>query len=180
MSELVLIPAAFFLGMGLFAIVWPAGVARLFGTTGLTVAGRSEVRAVYGGFGVAVALVLAWSQRRPDLEAGIVVTVALSLAGMALGRLVSFVIDRKIGIVPVTFFVVEVLLAALLLVAAGRRWRRLKGSALRLGRGAAGCRATWCTAERAVERPCAAGPSGPLGTSLNGLIPLLSTLISSA
>ena len=118
MSELVLIPAAFFLGMGVFATVWPTGIVRLFGTTSLTVAGRNEVRAVYGGFGIAVALVLAWSQQRPDLEQGIVLAVALSLAGMALGRLVSFAIDRQIAIVPVVFFLLEAALAGFLLVAA--------------------------------------------------------------
>ncbi|WP_342217371.1 DUF4345 family protein [Nocardia flavorosea] len=44
----------FFTGMGLYALAAPARLVRPFGIAVGTTPGRSEVRAVYGGFGLAV------------------------------------------------------------------------------------------------------------------------------
>ena len=51
----------FFAGMGIYAMAAPAALIRPFGTTLGGAASRSEIRAVYGGFGLAIAAVLAYA-----------------------------------------------------------------------------------------------------------------------
>ena len=116
-DALVLVVAFFFLGMGVLALARPERIVRLFGTTSLTREGRNEVRAVYGGFGVAVALVLIATQGRPELSGGVRLAVALALIGMASGRLVSVTLERGAGRIPWLFFLIELLLAGILLMA---------------------------------------------------------------
>lgn len=50
-----------FAGMGLYVLAARAAPARPFGLSVPTAVSRAEIRAVYGGFGVAVAGVLFWS-----------------------------------------------------------------------------------------------------------------------
>jgi len=107
--------AVFFLGMGIAALIHPAWILSLFKTSVTTPEGRNEVRAVYGGYGLAMSIMLAFSIYHPELRAGIILCVAFAMAGMASGRLISFVTDRKAGALPVLFFIVEILIAALLL-----------------------------------------------------------------
>lgn len=106
----------FFTGMGLYALAAPARLVRPFGITAGTVPGRSEVRAVYGGFGLAVAAALFWATTTGELGRGVVLAVAVALAGMAAGRVVSRVLDGPAAFYPVWFyFWVETLAAAALL-----------------------------------------------------------------
>jgi hypothetical protein len=114
--------AVFFLGMGVYALVAPAALVRPFGTTLGESASRSEVRAVYGGFGLAIAGVLAYAAVADgDLQTGIVITVGTALAGMAFGRLVSAVVDERTAFYPNWFyFVVEALAAAALFAISAR------------------------------------------------------------
>jgi hypothetical protein len=118
---LVIVPAAaFFLGMGLFALVRPVVLIRPFGITLPTPVSRAEVRAVYGGFGLAIAGMLALAAAGHPAREGILITVAAALGGMALGRLISGVIDMPKVFYPNWFyFVVEVVAAGALLWAAG-------------------------------------------------------------
>ncbi|KQH77722.1 hypothetical protein AO501_23720 [Mycobacterium gordonae] len=114
--------AVFFLGMGLYALAAPARMIQVFGITLPTRESRSEVRAVYGGFGVAIAGVLAFAALQPSpARTGVMITVGLALAGMAFGRLVSAVIDGRTPFYPNWFyFIVEAVVGgALLLTAAG-------------------------------------------------------------
>jgi hypothetical protein len=113
--------ALFFLGMGVVALAQPEQIVRYFGTTELTVDGRNEVRAVYGGFGIVVAGLLAFTFTDTGLATGILATVAVSLIGMASGRVVSRLVDGAIGFFPAFFFAVELALAAALLFAASGR-----------------------------------------------------------
>lgn len=109
--------ALFFLGMGLFGLVAPGALIRPFGIELSVPEARTEVRAVYGGFGVAVGALLAWSTlgASGDLRSGVVLTVAVSLAGMAFGRLVARAVERPSAFYPSWFyFWVESLGAALL------------------------------------------------------------------
>ncbi|WP_205876941.1 DUF4345 domain-containing protein [Mycobacterium camsae] len=116
--------AVFFLGMGLYALAAPASLIQVFGITLPTRESRSEVRAVYGGFGVAIAGVLAFAAFQPGLGTGstrtaIMATVGLALAGMALGRVVSAVIEGRTSFYPNWFyFVVEVVIGGALLLTA--------------------------------------------------------------
>ena len=103
--------------MGMGALVRPTVVTRQFGIPALTPEGRSEVRAVYGGFGLAVAAMLVVAVTSPDLRAGIAITVAVALFGMAVGRVVSAVIDRSLSKVVVLYLVIEVVAGVLLVLA---------------------------------------------------------------
>ncbi|GAB1514117.1 DUF4345 family protein [Actinophytocola sp. KF-1] len=117
---LLVVVAAFFLAMGVYALVAPAALARPFGIVAGSPEARAEIRAVYGGFGVAVAALLAVAVADAGgLRRGIAVTVAVALAGMAGGRVVSRLADRATAFYPIwCYFCVEVVGAALLVPAA--------------------------------------------------------------
>jgi uncharacterized protein DUF4345 len=108
--------AVFFLGMGSYALAAPATLVRPFGITLGESASRSEVRAVYGGFGLAIAGVLVFAAtRQGDIRAGIVITVGAASAGMAFGRLVSAVVGDRPAFYPNWFYcLVEAVAAAAL------------------------------------------------------------------
>ena len=111
--------AVFFLGMGLYAVAAPASLIRPFGITLSRPESRAEVRAVYGGFGLAIAGVLGYAALHPSASDAILITVAVALAGMAVGRLISAVVDERTAFYPNWFyFLVEVVLAAALVFAA--------------------------------------------------------------
>lgn len=114
------IVAVFFLGMGCYALAAPAAIMRPFGIRPDEPRARYEIRAVYGGFGIAMAGVLAYAAFDSDApRTGIMVTVAVALAGMALGRVVAAVLDERTGFYPIWFYaLVEAVGAAALLMAA--------------------------------------------------------------
>lgn len=119
MTILIVLTAIFFLGMGVFALARPAALVRPFGITLPIPESRAEVRAVYGGFGLALAGMLALAASGHPAREGILITVAAALAGMAVGRLVSGVIDRPKAFYPNWFyFLVEVVGAGALCWAA--------------------------------------------------------------
>lgn len=91
----IAVVALLFLGMGVYALITPAAVVAIFGTSVTTPDGRNEIRAVYGGFGIMMALALVVALRVGELRAGILVCLALALVGMALGRVCSAIIDRR-------------------------------------------------------------------------------------
>ncbi|MFV9633907.1 DUF4345 family protein [Mycobacterium neumannii] len=117
-DAIVAMIAVFFAGMGVYALAAPGALVRPFGTTLGGAAARAEVRAVYGGFGVAIAGVLAYAVADGGaLRAGAVFTVGAALAGMAFGRVVSAVVDQRTSFYPNWFyFSVEALAAAALVV----------------------------------------------------------------
>jgi len=109
--------ALLFLGMGVVALARPAYVGTFFDVRYDSVDGRNEVRAVYGGFGVAMALVLWWAIEDPALRRGVFLTVALALGGMATGRVVSALLERP-GAWPWFYCVMEAVGAVVLYQAA--------------------------------------------------------------
>lgn len=112
MTIVIALAAVFFLGMGVFALVRPAALIRPFGISLPIPESRAEVRAVYGGFGVAMAGMLAMAAGGHPARVGILITAAAALGGMALGRLVSGVVDHPTAFYPNWFyFVVEVVMA---------------------------------------------------------------------
>ncbi|WP_330185633.1 DUF4345 domain-containing protein [Nocardia sp. NBC_01503] len=118
-SVLISLVAVFFLLMGVYALATPAGLAEPFGIVVQTPVARSEIRAVYGGFGIAIAVLLgAAAVDIGDIRRGAVIAVAAALGGMALGRIVSRALDRPVGFYPSWFYCgVELAAAALLCVA---------------------------------------------------------------
>lgn len=112
--------AVFFSGMGVFALAAPVAMLRPFAITLQEAQSRSEVRAVYGGYGLAMGAVLAIAAADPGFHrSGIMITVGAALAGMAFGRLVSAVVDKRTPFYPNWFyFGVETVGAAALLFTA--------------------------------------------------------------
>jgi len=108
----------FYLALGLAAVARPATLLAGFGLAAEGVDARSEVRAVYGGFPLAVAGLVVWSMSGAAHAAGILLALAVASFGMALGRLMSAVIDRRIGRLPTLFVAVELVLGLLLAVGA--------------------------------------------------------------
>lgn len=83
MTTVVIIAVSvFFLGMGVFAFAAPAALARPFRIAVDAPESRSEIRAVYGGFGVAIAVLLGMAAFDVGgIRPGVVLTVAGALAG---------------------------------------------------------------------------------------------------
>ena len=108
-----------FAAMGLMAIFAPLRVTEQFGISSLTVDGRNEVRAVYGGFGLTVAVALGLAFTLDEVRAGICIAIALALAGMAIGRLISAALDLHIGYWPIRYLFIEVFAAVGLFYAGG-------------------------------------------------------------
>jgi len=121
LSVAVYLVIVFFVGMGLLALASPESITSPFGMPTLTPAGRNEVRAVYGGFGLAVAAVLVLALYTPALRAGVLLAIAASLAGMAAGRLVAALVERPPAFYPSWFYCgVETAMAAVLWLEASR------------------------------------------------------------
>lgn len=118
MTPGIAIASLFLLGMGLCAMVRPAFVVAFVGLIPSTADARNEVRAVYGGFGVAMAALLVFTSEDATLRPGVLLAVAAALLGMAGGRVVSMIAERT-GRWPVVFLVVEAVLGAWLLRDAG-------------------------------------------------------------
>ena len=109
--------AGFFALMGLLALVKPNRILAPFGIHPLPVDAANEVRAVYGGFGIAIALLLFATLEFESIRIGARLAVAAALLGMAAGRIVAAAVDRRFGPYPRIFLVVEVVLAGMLLAA---------------------------------------------------------------
>lgn len=107
--------AAFFFMMGVVALARPENIVAHFGTTALTRDGRNEVRAVYGGFGIAVGLLLLATLSLAGMRAGVFLTVGVALLGMAAGRLISAILDGSPGFFPWLFTGIELLLSGILI-----------------------------------------------------------------
>jgi hypothetical protein len=113
MDVLVWLVAAGFAGMGTAALIRPAWIGGFFDVRITSVDGRNEVRAVYGGFGLAMAVALVLAIEVPGLRAGVLACVSLAMAGMAGGRLISALFERP-GFWPWFFGGIEAVAAALL------------------------------------------------------------------
>ena len=118
-TAVIVLISVFFLGMGMYALAAPAALVRPFGIMLGESASRSEVRAVYGGFGLAIAGVLVFAViKQGDVRTGILIAVGAALAGMAFGRLASAVLGDRTAFYPNWFyFVVEAVAAAALFAA---------------------------------------------------------------
>ena len=119
-TVLIALVAVFFVGMGLFGLLAPTALVQPFGISLTGPEARTEVRAVYGGFGIATGALLGFAAAGVQgLRPGAILAVAAALGGMAFGRLVARTVDRPARFYPSWFyFWVEALAAGLLVFAA--------------------------------------------------------------
>ena len=112
----ILIAAAslFYLTLGLTALVRPETLLSGFGIRIQGRDGSNEVRAVYGGFPLAVAGLLSFSLFHVELSDGVFLALAVVTLGMAVGRTISALIDCGIGRLPAILIGIEVLVAAMI------------------------------------------------------------------
>lgn len=97
-ASLFVMPVALFFASFSFWALWaPAHFARIVGLDAASPMGRNEVRAVYGGFGIAmIALcILAFSQWSAH-RTGLLLALALAVGGMALGRAGAVLLSRRL------------------------------------------------------------------------------------
>ena len=93
---LVSIVALFFLVMGLWALFLTDSFADLVGFSLDVDRGPNEIRAVYGGFGIAMAI-MAWGAVFSSPPAlGLLTALGIALLGMAAGRAVSMMIEGQV------------------------------------------------------------------------------------
>ncbi len=100
--------------MGLAAFARPRTLVAMLGLTAETPDARNEVQAVYGGFGLAMALALIVPNWQPDWQGGVALTIGQGLASMTAGRLIAALRERP-GRWPVIFFIIEAAASGLLL-----------------------------------------------------------------
>jgi hypothetical protein len=121
MTAVMLAVALGFSVMGTLALARPTLIATQFGTGAETADARTEIRAVYGGFGIAMAVLLTVAALQPRAEHhrnGVALTIGVALAGMALGRAIGIMRERPRGLYPTVVFLVIELGAALALLVA--------------------------------------------------------------
>jgi hypothetical protein len=110
--------AAFYAALGVVCLVQPERVPTTFGAGEPPPPYRNEIRAIYGGFPIALAAVLVWATGQSDaVREGVLVAAAVATAGMALGRLASAAVERPGAGTVWLWFSVEVVLVALLALA---------------------------------------------------------------
>ena len=100
-------------GMGIFGILKPQTLADDLGfTNNLSADGKSELRAVIGGFGIFMAGLLYFS-KDTNFESGIRLTFATCMIGFASGRVISAIIDKEINAISIKSLCFELSLAAM-------------------------------------------------------------------
>lgn len=106
--------ALFFFALGMRALIAPNKLLSDFGIVVTENRSRNEIRAVYGGFPLAAAGLLGFSLIQTPYSEGIMLAVAVSSLGMAVGRIISAAIDRCLDRFPAIYVGVEVVIAFLI------------------------------------------------------------------
>ncbi|AKP57149.1 DUF4345 family protein [Mycobacteroides abscessus] len=115
--------AGLYAGIGIFALAQPARVPQIFGGTASTSESRTEIRAVYGGIPLALALALALVRAGGDgaRSKGLRAAVRYASFGMGLTRLLSGGFERQVLPWPTGFFAAVELAAGAALYEPGTR-----------------------------------------------------------
>ena len=113
---MVIIAALAFLGMGVLGLLAPERISGLVGVPRLPLAARNEVRAVYGGFGVAMGILLGVTLFKQEIREGVIAAVSIALLGMAAGRVLSWLLDWRLPRFPALFLLIELVLGFGLLI----------------------------------------------------------------
>jgi hypothetical protein len=111
-----------FAGAGLAFLLAP-GLLRFVDLTPTSATARSDVRAVFGGLELALAVFLGVCARRPAWHQAGLLAEALAFGGLAAGRLLSLATDGVPGALTFALWGPELLGAALAVVALRRHPR---------------------------------------------------------
>jgi hypothetical protein len=106
-SQLIYVSAAITFGLGLLGLVNPIFTASMLGLDIVDPRGLSQVRATFGMLHLALgALIVRGSLQRPGAGAYLKVT-ALLVGAVAVGRLLSIVLDGALTLLNLLFLVSE-------------------------------------------------------------------------
>jgi len=113
MSIQLILVALVWAAIGVYGLFAPRKLYAHFGVAVDSVDGRNEIRAVYGGMCLGVAIVMLESPWLGAVAPGVLLAVMAMLLGMAVGRVISLFIEKP-GVVPMIFLGTELAGVALL------------------------------------------------------------------
>ncbi len=91
------IAAGFYLLFAILYMVFPLALTEPMGVTVADGTGVIDIRAVYGGFQLGLAIFLFWSTGEEERNYAGLLIIVLTTGGVALVRLVSMIIAGQIG-----------------------------------------------------------------------------------
>lgn len=119
--QLAYAAVAITLVMGLLGLLNPALTARILGLEVMDPRGFSQVRATFGAMYLALAGVIAWAVSAKGSHPAYLRVPALLIGALALGRLMSIIIDGVVTPLNLLFFVTEAASAAVVMLASFER-----------------------------------------------------------
>lgn len=126
--QLAYIAAGLALALGLLGLLNPALTVRLLGLEILDPRGFSQARATFGTLYLALGGVIVWAVSARGAHPAYLRVCALLLTSLALGRLLSIVIDGVVTPLNLLFFVTETAAATVVVLAAFDRGGSVAGA----------------------------------------------------
>ena len=115
--QLAYIAAAITLALGLLGLLNPALSVRMLGLEIVDPRGFSQARATFGAMYLTMAAVIVWAVSTRGSHAAYLRVPALLMGALALGRLLSIIIDGVVTPLNLLFFLVEAASAAVVMLA---------------------------------------------------------------
>ena len=104
----LLLTGLVFAAIAVMALIDPAGMVARMGIQLTEVSSRNEMRAVYGGLNLAMALYLCAAFQIAEIRSAALTFTALFTGGLLLGRLVSLIVDGMPSPLIGSFIAIEV------------------------------------------------------------------------
>lgn len=126
-KALILVNAIVYLIYGVAFIFSPASMFQTI-TDGLpsTTSGMVDLRATYGGISTGYGLFLFYTLKRSEYVKLALLSIALIVAGMAVGRMTGIVLDGGANANMILYFWLEIAISSLAIVALYQRRRLAK------------------------------------------------------
>lgn len=102
-----------FIGFGVASLIWPGTLLVSVGIAPDTAAGRTEIRAMYGGLELAIGLFFLLSARRDDRVEPALLASTLFFFGLGAGRLCGMVLEGQAPAPIPAFLAVEIVAGSL-------------------------------------------------------------------
>jgi hypothetical protein len=132
LSRIALINAASgFAGFGAACLVDPSGMLSRVSVHGRSARGRTELRAMYGGFELGLGAFFAAAAFKPEWKQTALVAQSLGLGGLAASRMAGILRDRPSGVLMKLLFAAEAAtaVAAVIALAMNRQKTRAESPA---------------------------------------------------